>query len=148
MLWVVSFIQIHFWMQHNEGIPTIYIITQPVAGDSRKVRGDVSIESLLMARLPLDHLPESSGLYKVLVSDLGGESADFSRPLLVLSQRTNGTRRHPFELGVEFSRLQRGSDIVCIRAVVVREIHFAVPLERTVDGGFGRIGRKLLIVGS
>lgn len=135
-------------MLYNGGIPTVYITTQPLAGDPGKVRSYVSIESLLMARLPLDHLPESSRLHKVIVSDLGGEGADFPHPFLVLSQSTDGTRRHSFELGIEFGGLQRRSDVVRIRAVVVGEIHLAVTLERTVDGGFGRVSRKLLIVGS
>lgn len=93
---------------------------------------DIPKEPLLMARLFANDLPERSSLLEVLVSDMGLEATDFPNPFLMFSQRAQSLRLSTFDVLVKCDRLKRRADVVGIGAVVVREIHESITLERAV----------------
>lgn len=58
------------------------------------------------------------------------------------------TRTLDLGAGGKVRRLQRGTNVVGVLAVVVGEVHKTVALERAVDGLFGCVGRQHLVVGA
>lgn len=125
---------------------TINTLAQLRVLDALDAANEVLNDSVLMAGLTPNDLPQLCGLHKVLILDLAGVGSNVPGPFFVFRMQSQRGCAHSLLVLVKFGRLDRGANVVGVSPVVIVKSHGSIALEGTVDLHFGGVGRELLVV--